>query len=260
MFAQGFVGLYDASSTQSFDNLLIETLAAGPLALGPVYFDDFDGGMAVAPGIVATLDGVVAPESVRDYAGIGNGGNVFGGDFLRNTTGDINVTSDPTGLTLTGLPPHSGIDLNFLFAKIATWDGAEQGDGECQICAPDLLEIKVDGQVVFSESFGFHSPSFLPAPGSVVLEDLVNLGFSDWDSAYDMDLVGQLSDIPHTADTLVIEWRATGAGWQGGDDESWAVDNVEPWPYRSRFRFRHGSGCPGQLSDCSQHRSVGHQW
>ena len=168
MFAQGFVGLYDASSTQSFDNLRIETLANEPLNLGPVYFDDFDGGMAVAPGVTAMLDGVIAPESVRDYAGIGNGGNVFGGDFLRNTTGDINVTSDPTGLTLTGLPPHSGIDLNFLFAKIATWDGAEQGDGECPICAPDLLEIQVDGQVVFSESFGFHSPSFLPAPGSVV--------------------------------------------------------------------------------------------
>jgi len=231
MFAGGFVGLKDNSSTQNFDNLRIETLAAEPLALGPVYFDDFDGGMAVAPGIVAILDGVVAPESVRDYAGIGNGGNVFGGDFLRNTTsgggGGIGVSGDPTGLSLTGLPPHSGIDLNFLFAKIASWDGAEQGDGECRTCAPDLLEIQVDGQVVFSESFGFHSPSFQPPPGFVLLTDFTNLGFSDWDSAYDMNLVGQLSDIPHTADTLVIEWRATGAGWQGGEDESWAIDNVE---------------------------------
>jgi len=235
MFASGFVGLYDASITQNFDNLRIETLAAEPLDLGPVYFDDFDGGISVAPGIRDLLDGVMTPESVRGYAGIGNGGNIFGSDFLRNTTGgdaggggDIGVPGEPTRLTLTGLPPHSGIDLNFLFAKIASWDGGIPDEG-CPHCAPDLFEVSVDGQVVFSESLGFHSPSFQPAPGSVLLVDFVDLGFSDFDSdsAYDMDLVGQLSDILHAADTVEIEWRATGAGWQGGEDESWAIDNVE---------------------------------
>jgi carbonic anhydrase/acetyltransferase-like protein (isoleucine patch superfamily) len=73
---------------------------------------------------------------------------------------------------------------------------------------------------------GFHSPSFSPAPGSILLAEHVNLGFSDFDSAYDMDAVGQLSDFPHTASSAVIEWRATGDGWQGGEDESWAMDNL----------------------------------
>jgi acetyltransferase-like isoleucine patch superfamily enzyme len=201
----------------------------GIIDLGTMYYDDFDGGSTIAPGVSALLDGVVFPEYVQGYAGLGNGGNTFGGDFLRNITGGyhggggaIGVPGDPTRLTLTGLPPHTGLDLNFLFAKIATWDGDDSTE-----FGPDILEIRVDGEIAFSESLGFFSPSFSPAPGAILLVEHVNLGFSDYDSAYDMDLVGPLSEIPHTSETLLIEWRATGAGWQGSEDESWALDNVE---------------------------------
>ena len=34
-------------------------------------------------------------------------------------------------------------------------------------------------------------------------------------------------DIPHTGSTLVIDFYASGGGWQAGQDESWAIDNVE---------------------------------
>jgi hypothetical protein len=131
MFERGFVGFYD-SSGQTFDNLRIETLAQEPLDLGSVYFYDFDGGTNVAPGIGYTWSGLIAGESVRGYAGIGNGGNVFGGNFLRNNTGGdaggggaMGVPGDPTRLTLTGLAPHSGIDINFLLGKISSWDGSD---------------------------------------------------------------------------------------------------------------------------------------
>ena len=33
--------------------------------------------------------------------------------------------------------------------------------------------------------------------------------------------------IPHTADTLTVEWYAGGGGWEGGANESWGIDNVE---------------------------------
>jgi len=227
MFAQGFVGFYD-SSGQNFDNLRIETLGPAPLDLGPVYFYDFDGGTSVAPGVGYMWDGVVTVEPSRGYSGTGNVGNIFGGAFLRNTTGGdaggggaIGVPGDPTRLTLTGLAPHSGIDINFLLAKISSWDGSDATE-----FGPDILEIRVDGEIAFSESLGFFSPSFSPAPGLILLAEHVNLGFSDYDSAYDMDAVGQLSDFPHTANSVVIEWRATGDGWQGGEDESWAMDNL----------------------------------
>jgi hypothetical protein len=31
---------------------------------------------------------------------------------------------------------------------------------------------------------------------------------------------------PHTGSTLSVKWIATGAGWQGGSDEAYAIDNV----------------------------------
>jgi len=47
------------------------------------------------------------------------------------------------------------------------------------------------------------------------------------DSAYGISLL----NIPHTSDSLVVNWYASGNGWQGGNDgdtdESWAIDNVD---------------------------------
>jgi hypothetical protein len=81
---------------------------------------------------------------------------------------------------------------------------------------------------VFSEAFGFMGPVFVPPPG-VLLTESVPLGFnSDHDdAAYDMGLNPAFDNIPHTANSLTIEWVASGDGWQGGDDESWAIDNLE---------------------------------
>ena len=48
-----------------------------------------------------------------------------------------------------------------------------------------------------------------------------------------MGLDPVFQNIPHTANTLTVEWFASGAGWQGDNltfggtqDESWAIDNV----------------------------------
>ena len=75
-----------------------------------------------------------------------------------------------------------------------------------------------------------------------------------------MDLVGQLSDIPHIADTLVIEWRATGAGWQGGDDESWAVDNVTVALTDRDSDFDTVRDALDNCPTVPNTGSVGHQW
>jgi hypothetical protein len=61
---------------------------------------------------------------------------------------------------------------------------------------------------------------------------------TDFDSAYDLGLEPALQAIPHTANTLTIEWLATGDGWQGSSDESWGIENVEvavwsPTPIKS---------------------------
>ena len=52
-------------------------------------------------------------------------------------------------------------------------------------------------------------------------------GFSGFtDRAFDMTAEAALQNIPHTASTLTVSWFASGAGWQGGSDESWAIDNL----------------------------------
>jgi hypothetical protein len=194
-----------------------------------VYFNDFDGGLAVALGVKDVLDGITTTESVQGYGGVGG----FGGDFLRNDTGGdygsgggpIGTPGEPTRLTLTKLPRHSSVDINFLLAIIDWWDGS--GPEGCPICHPDIFNVRVDGVLVFSESFGFHGPTFVPPPG--VLLAVSPLGFDPGtdDAAYDMGLNPTFDNIPHTAKTLTIEWFADGAGWQGGIDESWAIDNLE---------------------------------
>jgi len=195
-----------------------------------VYFNDFDGDPVVMPGVEATLWGITSQEPVQGYDGYG-----FGGDFLRNDTGGyddggIGTPGSPTTLTLTGLPPHTSIELNFLLAIIDSWDGSEPGEGEgaCTDCHPDILTVTIDGTPIFSESFGFMSPSFSPPPDAILTE-YTQLGFNfDFDdSAYDMGLYPAFEGIPHSASTLTIEWFASGDGWQGGYDESWAIDNLE---------------------------------
>jgi basic membrane protein A len=204
-------------------------LAASPSRVKSetVYFDNFDESPIVASGVSATLGGVTTTAPVEDYAGLGIGSNTFEGEFLRNTTGGpLGQSGLVTTLTLTDLPSHTSVEINFLLAIIDSWDGSEPGG--CTDCHPDILTVTVDGTIIFSESFGFNGPTFDPPPGSVLAEYLP-LGFNgDYDdSAYNMGLVPAFDGVPHRGKSLTIEWVASGAGWQGGNDESWAIDNVE---------------------------------
>ncbi|NIM95719.1 MAG: hypothetical protein GTO18_18620, partial [Anaerolineales bacterium] len=148
---------------------------AAPSKGGQIYFNDFDGGLTVAPKVTATLGGVTSTESVQGYDGIGSLGNSFGGIFLRNTSGGgepPGIPGSPTTLTLTGLPPHASVDINFLLAIIDSWDGSEAGEGPggCLDCHPDIFTVTVDGVTVFSEAFGFNGPVFDPPPGVLLAE------------------------------------------------------------------------------------------
>lgn len=189
-----------------------------------VFGTDFERGFTPAFSGAGTLEGV------QGFTGVGITPNVFGGVFLRNATGNNAEGGSPpsrTTLTLTGLPPHSGVSLRFLLAIINSWDGTGCVSG------PDAFNVTVDGSVVFSEVFENSScgtQSYV-SPPKVELARQLGLfgrdgGFFN-DSAYDMGQDPTFNNIPHSSDTLIIEWFASGPGWQGGDDESWAIDNVE---------------------------------
>jgi hypothetical protein len=182
-----------------------------------VFFTDFESGLPAelsATGCI--LDGV------QGYAGLGPVGSQFGGQFLRYTS----VPLYDTQVTLTNLPAHDHLKLSFLLAVIDSWDGTE------------LLKVSIDGTEVFSHWFQLalgDASSYVDPPGGL-LSSGVNLGFSNGsyyfrDRAYNMD-VDPIFEIPHTASSVTIVWQLGAISgpaanqWQGGGDESWAIDNV----------------------------------
>lgn len=177
----------------------------GSLAEGgvQVFFADFD------HGAVPEISGYVRIESVQGFAGAGQAGNRFEGLMLRN-----NATGNPasaTLLSLSNLPSHDFISVGFLLAYIDSWDGAGGPP-----YGPDYFNISIDGIPILQISSGHGTPIFSgPA------------GWRDWDErAIDLSSDPLLASIPHSASTLVIRFFSSGAGWQGGEDESWGIDNL----------------------------------
>lgn len=179
------------------------------------YSSNFDAAATVAAGVTASLSGA-AVQSVQGYSALGNGGNVFGGNFLSSY-----ASSSVATLTLSGLPTHSSINITSLLGIIDSWDST---DGGC--CAPDFFRIYVDGAIIFSDTY---NTVLGTVNNTALLTDIgggiAPRGFSGWnDQAFDLE--SELQNIVHSASTLTIELRGEGGGWQGGDDEGWGVDNL----------------------------------
>lgn len=196
--------------------ILAAGMAAGAYAV-EVFNADFESGLP--PEFSAQGCSI---EGVQGYAGLGTVGNQFTGNFLRYWT----QTLYETKLTLHDLPAHDEVTLSFLLAIIDSWDGTE------------LLKVSIDGVEVFSHWFQLatgDASSYVAPPGGL-LSSGTNLGFSCctyWgrDRAYDMSVEPAFT-IPHTADSLTVRWYlgavsgSAAQNWQGGGDESWAIENV----------------------------------
>ena len=173
-----------------------------------------------------TFTGNVEIEPVGEFASI----NGFEGSFLRNLTSGN--PADATTITINDLPPHDRLSIGFVLAIIDSWDGNTGGG--------DFFSVTVDGEPVFSHTFNNlqadGEQSYI-APQGVELARSIDLGFSSGpqslDSAYDLRKEPSLSNISHTRDSVTIEIYASGANWEGGDDESWAIDNFEVRSYQS---------------------------
>lgn len=181
------------------------------MAATQVFFTDFESGLpsefSGAGGVVGTQDF----DTVVPAVGL---------SFLRNDTAGNPASSSI--LTLNALPSHTSLDIGFLFAAIDSWDGNQPGVG------PDRFQVLVDGLSYFDYSFvspGFGFPTDVPTTDAI---GSGSLGFNGgwFDAVYDFTAFNDLLNIPHTDSSAVIEFRTYGAGWQAGDDESWAIDNV----------------------------------
>jgi hypothetical protein len=193
--------------------IISSTVSATPVSY---FYTDFNSGVPIE------FSGITSLYSVEGY----NDNGAFSGEFLGNPS----FPPQRTTLTLSGLPTHETIELNFLLAIIDSWDAAHPTYG------PDLYNVTIDGNLIFSETFigpsqgSFSHQSFDPSNLTDARIAFGNFGFNnEWqDVGYDMGMVSSIFDnILHNSDTLTIEWFANGAGWQGGYDEAWAIDNVE---------------------------------
>jgi len=202
-------------------------LLAGSATAAPVFFTDFES------GVPAEFSDVTVAVGTQGYAGFG-----FGGTFLRNTT------ASSTLLTLGNLPAHTALGISFDLAIIDSWDGSTFIGG----AAPsDFFNVRLNGVTVFSATFDnfFQSDQTAPTvntitfgaqlgftgtlPGAIFLEDGTRIDgpIAYVDSAYNMGHpAAGLSNIPHSGNAAIIEFFASGSGWQGGNDESWAIDNL----------------------------------
>jgi VCBS repeat-containing protein len=204
------------------ENATLSITKSGAVPPQQVFFSNFNS------GIPSQITGVGQSAGVQGYADEGTGTNTFTGNFLRNTADNQGSgAANPITLTLTNLPAHNAVDINFLLAIIDSWNG---NTGQS---SPDFLNISIDGTTIFTESFDTadSQDQSYSSPSGVRLVDGEQLGFATGgfavDAAYNMYLEPRFKNIPHTGSTLTISWFASGQGYGGGTDESFAIDNLE---------------------------------
>jgi len=194
--------------------VMVLSLPWGAHAATLIFSEDFDG------SISSNFSGITTTVGVQGFAGFGSPTSTFSGKFLENTSAHPPVA---TVLTLTGLPAHTYIDLDFLLAVINSWDDTANSG-----YAPDYFNVSVDGVTVFTATFAHALGTASYTTGKLTATPNVDLGFSNGypESGYDMSQEPLLHNITHTASTLTVAFFASGGGWQGGTDESWAIDNL----------------------------------
>jgi len=186
------------------------SLLSGSALAQQVFFTDFDA------GVPSEITGGGSAVGVRGFAGFGNAGNTFGGNFYRNASVSPIIE---TTLTLNNLPTHDSLSIRFLLAFINSWD-SDNGNP-----SPDLFQVRVDGNLVLSITAANASGSNTYGGDQIAPWGAYWFGGYN-DRGFDLGSEAALQNIPHTASSVVIEFSAAGAGWQGGDDESWGIDNL----------------------------------
>ena len=190
-----------------------------------LYTQNFEGG---------AIPGQFSGGTLLNTAGVPS--NIGDGNWaLYNDSGGTpwGTAGSPIQLQLSGLEANSSASIQFTFLAIDSWDGTDFGQ-----YATDLFNVQANANLVFQASFrnylethytGDGSPDYgstTPPNSTITLlasgqNYLVTDHFTD--SFYDIHLDGLRAD---AQGNLNINFFASGSGWQGGGDESFAIDNV----------------------------------
>ena len=191
-----------------------------------VYSNDFDGNVQTSPGTSVNISGGTGTgggiaggiTSSQGYAAHSN----FGGNFWRVTAPD-----DVLQFDITNIPSHTDVSVCFSLAMIDSWDGTSGAFGT------DIINVAIfDGATQIGGLSEAYSSNNAPSSNveSVIVQDQqlgFNLGEPFWhEDGYRMCF----NNLTHSSGSLTLEfWGSsggTGSGFQGGDDESFAIDEL----------------------------------
>lgn len=192
------------NATRSLGLMMVATLSMGAAqAATTVYENNFESS--------------AAEWSVGSLVSLPLGGNYWSNDTVL--AGGVSAATTASFQVAAGTAV-SGATLSMTFGAIDSWDGVGSS-----YYSNDTFQVRVDGRLVFSGVVANASgSSSLPATGVTTLASGYSFARSSWnDSVYKLDVnLGSLGAGAHT-----LSFQAVGGGWQGGDDESFAIDNVK---------------------------------
>ena len=184
-----------------------------------VYSNDFDGNVFGS----AAINGVEQYVNSGGFAGVP--GSTVSGQVLRNNSGKLPGKNKAANTEFViGQSFEHGARIEFDLLVIDSWDGNNTSAG----FDPDFFNIQVNsGTKEFKETisvFDDNDGTIINNPSATLISSGSNLyGLGFYDSLYriSLDVDGSLTD------PTKIKRFASGAGWQGGWDESWAIDNFK---------------------------------
>ncbi len=172
----------------------------------PVWSTNFDNGQ------VFQSTGPFGYESATYTAGgaaIANSQSLpgFGTRYLRNSS------KGETVFSFTGLDPHESLTLSFDIAFLDSWDRATD-----TTWGPDYLFVTTNG---VTQQWGLNHAGQINWPGTLIGRGSFAANGSWQDSVHRFQFL-----IPNQSSDFTFSIRAGGKGYQGGNDESWGIDNI----------------------------------
>jgi hypothetical protein len=194
--------------------------AAGSAQAVTLYANDFDSVATVHSGVGVTFSGfTLHGATVGGWNGVG-----WANNYADNRSGGGGSPSGFTTLTLTNLAPHSTVSVDFILGFLESWD-ARLPNGY----SPDNLELYIDSVLVadMTTNNALGGEAEEDFDGATELYEDIQANDEAYydDTLVDMGAASFMS-FAHTNSTLTLALRATGAGWQGGTDEGFGLDNI----------------------------------
>ena len=187
-----------------------------PAQAAIIYSNNYDGTTSTAAGVTV---GMSAGGAIVSSLGA-NAGGITGNTLWNKSQGN------PAGLTqytFTGVANYSSFDVDFLLAFVDSWDSTNGGGGS----SPDRLRVIINGVDALGSLTAANTSGTVNQNGGGTVtstgSNVFAAGYND--RVLNMGTASGLSFANTGGNVLTIGIQASGNGWQGGNDESWAIDN-----------------------------------